>query len=90
MYNCVFDINGITLVTLESKCPPNKLDFLILLAARYIIPNKINNNILIIYHCILHAQDISWNPESAAFVPLIHCRVIFATNVFSFECLHTT
>ena len=41
-YNCVSDINSITLVTLENKCPPNKLYFLILLVIRNIISNKIN------------------------------------------------
>ena len=75
---------------LEKKHPPNKLDLLTLLVTRYIMPNKIINNIPIIYHCIFHVQYISWNLGSAASIPLICCRAMFATKVFSFDSLHTT
>ena len=89
-YDCMFDIKSITLVMLENKHPLNKLDFLILLVTRYIMPNKIINNIPITYHCILHIQYMAWNLGSAASIPSIHCKVMFATKVFSFDCLHTT
>ena len=70
-HDCVFGIKSIILVTLENKHPPNKLDFLLLLVTRYIIPKKIINNTPVIYHCILHVQYISCNLEFAASVPLM-------------------
>ena len=74
MYECMFDMKTITLVMLESQHPLNKLDFLILLMTRYIMPKNIINNIPIIYHCILHVQYISLNLGSATSIPLIHCK----------------
>ena len=85
MYNCVFDMNNITLVTLENKCPPNKLDFLILPMTSNAMPNKININNAIIHHCILHTQYISCSFGLAASVPLLHCRSMFGTNAFGFD-----
>ena len=90
MYDCMFDIKSITLVMLDNKCPLIRLDFLILLVTRCIMPNKIINNIPKIYHCILHVHYISWNLVSVASIPLTCSKAMFATKFFSFDCLHTT
>ena len=51
------------------------------------MPINIISNIPMIYQFVLHIQDLS--VISAASIPLAHCKAIFATNAFNFECLHT-
>ena len=58
-YDCVSNMNSITLVMFENKCPLNKFDFLILFVIMNTIPEKINSSKTIIYHCILQVQYTS-------------------------------
>ena len=71
-YDCVSDMNSITLVILENRCPLNKLDFLTLLMTMNIMPNKISSHMANEYHCILQVQYASWNLfVSVASTPVI-------------------
>ena len=38
------------------------------------------------YHCVLHIQSMSL--VSADSTPLIHCKAMFVTKAFNFDCLH--
>ena len=51
------------------------------------MPIIIISNIAMIYQFVLHIQYLS--VVSAASIPLAHCKAIFATNAFSFDCPHT-
>ena len=51
------------------------------------MPIIIISKIPAIYQFVLHIQYLS--VVSAASIPLAHCKAIFATNAFNFDCLHT-
>ena len=51
------------------------------------MPIIIISNIPTIYQFVLHIQYLSVIP--AASIALVHCKAIFATNAFNFDCLHT-
>ena len=48
------------------------------------MPKVIIINIPMMYHCILHVQNISI--MSAASTAFIHCIAMFATKAFSLDC----
>ena len=82
-YDCLSDMNSITLVMFENKCPLNKFDFLILFVIMNTITNKINSNKVNIYHCILQVQYSSWNLRSVASTPFTCCKAMIVTKAFN-------
>ena len=51
------------------------------------MPIIIISNIPTIYQFVLHIQYLS--VMSAASILFVHCKAIFTTNAFNFDCLHT-
>ena len=51
------------------------------------MPNIIISSIPMMYQFVLHIQYLS--VLSDASIPFAHCKAIFATNAFNFDCLHT-
>ena len=58
-YDCVFNMNNITFVMFENRCPLNKFNFLTLLVTMNTMPNRISSNMANVYYCILQVQYTS-------------------------------